>query len=98
MRAKRVQEDKLRLSVTFASDHGVADAKATPHFVSDVRRFLSMSGLKNSQWIIKAEPPNGSESGTARNSISAPAPAEESDLRTIAANHFHCDFKSFQDF
>jgi uncharacterized hydrophobic protein (TIGR00271 family) len=94
--AKRVQEDKLRLSVTFTPDQSVADDKATPHFVSDVRRFLSMSGLKNSQWTITVESPNGSESRTAGNST--PAPVEENDRRAIAANRFHCDFKSFQDF
>ena len=98
--AKRIQEDNLRLSVTFSSDERVADDKTPPHFVSDIRRFLSMSGLKNSQWTIKVEPSNGSGPGRAENGLPSPisAPAKENDERAITPNQFHCDLKSFQDF
>ena len=96
--AKRVREDDLRLLVTFTPDESVSDDKAAPHFVSDVRRFLSMSGLKNSQWTITAGSPKELESQTAENKAGIPDAAGGNAPGAIASQQFRCNFKSFQDF
>lgn len=95
---KQVQEHNLRLSVTFTPSESIADDKAAPRFVSNVRRFLSVSGLKNSQWTITVESPNELGSQTAGSNTSIPDAAEKNEPPAIARRQFRCNFKSFQDF
>ena len=95
---KRVQEDNLRLQVTYASDQGAGDDKAIPRFVSEVRRLLSRSGLKSSQWTFGAETPNESDSGAGGKSATSPTGSDEKRPRQIVAGQLRCDLRSFQDF
>jgi hypothetical protein len=71
---------------------------AIPRFVSEVRRFLSGSGLKSSQWTIGVETPSESDLGVAGKSASSPTGANEKRARPIVAGQLRCDLRSFQDF
>ncbi|MGB8493237.1 MAG: TIGR00341 family protein [Candidatus Acidiferrum sp.] len=95
---KRVQEDNLRLQVTCTSERGAGSSEAIPRVVSEVRRLLSKSGLKNSQWTIGKEPPNESDSRVRGESATVPTVADIKDHLAIAAGQFRCVLKSFQDF
>ena len=90
-----VQQDSLRLQVTCAPDRRAAGDKAIPALASDIRRILSESEWKNTQWAIDIEPnePNSQSSGENVNSVRSvtkgPSPT--------AADQFHCDVSAFQD-
>jgi uncharacterized hydrophobic protein (TIGR00271 family) len=94
---RRIQQGDLRLQITYAPGQSAAGGKAIPRFVSEIKRLLSQSGLKSSQWSIEAEQPSESasklvgESAAARTGNGGKAPPVE-------AGPFHCDLKSFQDF
>lgn len=94
----RVQEDDLRLQITYTSDRGAAGGKETPRVVSEVRDLLLRSGLKSSQWTIAVEPPSESDSRTAGDSVTASTRVDGKGLPTTFASQFRCDLKSFQDF
>ena len=90
-----VQQDSLRLQVTCAPDRRAAGDKAIPALASDIRRVLSESEWKNTQWALDIEPnePNSQASGENANSVRSvtkgPSPT--------AADQFHCDVSAFQD-
>jgi hypothetical protein len=95
---KQAQEDNLRLQVTYASDRRAGGDNAIPRFISEVRRFLSRSGLKSSQWTFGLEPPSESDSGVAGKSATSPIGANEKRARAIVTGRLRCDLRSFQDF
>ena len=95
---KRVQEDNLRLQVTYTSGGGAGGDKPIPRVVSEVRRVLSHSGLKNSQWTIGVEPSSETDSRVSGENATVPTVADAKGHPAIAAGQFRCVLKSFQDF
>ncbi len=91
-----VQRDNLRLQVTCAPDRRVAGDKAIPALASDIRRILSKSQLKNTQWVLDIEPNESVSQPSGGNVNSTVASATKGPAPT-AADQFHCDVITFQD-
>ncbi len=90
-----VQLNNLRLQVTCAPDLRAAGDKAIPALASDVRRILSQSELKNTQWTLDIEPNESASQAAQENANTIGSAAKVSSPTT--ADQFHCDVSAFQD-
>ena len=95
---KQVQKDNLRLQVTYPSDQTAGDDKTIPRSVSEIRRLLSVSGLKSSQWTIRVESPGESDLAAAAKDVTRKTSTTGKVLPAVVSRPFRCDLKSFQDF
>jgi hypothetical protein len=89
-----VQPDNLRLQVTCAPDRRAAGDKAIPALASDIRRMLSKSELKNTQWALDIEP---NESVSQASGGNANAKVATKGPSPIGDDQFHCYVITFQD-
>ena len=93
-----VQKDNLRVQVTYPSDQTAANDKTIPRFVSEIRRLLSVSELKGSQWTIYVESPGESELAAAAKAATGQSSTTGKVPPAVVSHQFRCDLKSFQDF
>jgi uncharacterized hydrophobic protein (TIGR00271 family) len=91
-----VQQNDLHLQVTCAPDRRASGNQSIPVLASDVRRILSKSKLKNSQWELAIEP-NESDAQIPQEAMSSKAGSAASTPAPAAADQFHCDVTTFQD-
>ena len=94
---EKVQQDNLRLQVTCAPGQRSTGDNALPAIISDIRRFLSESKLKNSQWMIAIEPTESS-SAVADEMASPTASVASGSTEEGNTREFRCQLRSFQDF
>ncbi len=92
---RAVQQENLRLQVTCAPDRRAADDKAIPALASDIRRILSESEWKNTQWGLDIEPNEFGSQAAAENANSVHSVTKGPS--STAADQFHCDVSAFQD-
>ena len=90
------QRDNLRLQVTCAPDRRAAGDKAIPALASDIRRILSESELRNTQWTIDIEP-NESLSKSPGENVTPQVGSSMKGPSPTTADEFHCNLTSFQD-
>lgn len=93
-----VQKDNLRLQIIYPSSQTNSSDETIPHFVSGIRRVLSGSGLKSSQWTISAESRNEAGAVETGKSASAQIGTVEENPPASVPNPFRCELKAVQDF
>ena len=93
---KQAQVNDLRLQITCPHDQPAAGGSATPRFVAELQRLLSLSGLKNSQWTIGVQP-SGSKATVAGKGTTSPSDSGMGS-QGVVTGQVGCDLKAFQDF
>jgi hypothetical protein len=93
----QIQQDNLRLQVTYASDESAGDHRI-PRFVAEIRGLLSRSRLKSSQWTLEVEPLSASPSTPGDETALAPTGTGKEKHEAVAPDHLRCKLRAFQDF